>query len=113
MGKKGTNNIVSGANVTFGFTVLGRRVWAGEAKRDAIGGEKGAEGEVEEFTAIVALHTLSHDMKLGMDKDKKTLEMGGSIGFVSQRESPRIMGKIIKHIQIIFVAREARHRRGP
>ena len=58
MEEKGANHIVNGPDDTFGFPILGGRVWTGEPKGDAFGGKEVMELLVIEFPTIITLETL-------------------------------------------------------
>ena len=81
--EKGTNNVVSGSEKALGFTILWRGVWAGKAIDNAICGEEGTKGGVEEFVAVIALLSFDDDVVLGFDVREEALEHGGRVGFVT------------------------------
>lgn len=62
----------------------------GDAKRGAISGEKIAEGGGEEFSSVVALHTLDGDVKLSKDISVEAMYYVNGVGLVAQRECPTI-----------------------
>lgn len=65
------NDIISGTNDAFSFTVLGRSVGTRHAKVNAVGQEECAGAEVVELAAVVALNSLNGDPKLCADISKK------------------------------------------
>ena len=89
--QKGTHNIVDGTNDALSLTVLGRSVWAGHAKVNAIGEEERAGGGVVKFTSIIALDSLHSSAKLSGDKSKKVSKHREGVRFQLQRKSPQII----------------------
>ena len=58
--EKGADDIIGSADESLGFSILRRSVWAGETVGNAVGGEEGTKGRVDELTAIVTLHAFNH-----------------------------------------------------
>ena len=69
--QKGADDIVSGTNDPFGFTVLRRRVGTRHAKEDAMCQEEGARAGVVKLPAVVGLDGLDAGAELGRDIGKK------------------------------------------
>ena len=102
--QKGANDIISGMDNSFSFTVLGRSVWAGHAQLDAVSEEEGAGTRVIELAAIVALNSLDGDTKLCAHVREEVRKSRKSVRFKAQRKSPQEMRTVIKNNQVIFVA---------
>jgi len=75
------NDIISGADNAFGFTVLRRGVGAGHAQVDTVGKEEGTGARVIELTAVVALDALDGDAKLCAHVGEKVREGGKRVRF--------------------------------
>jgi hypothetical protein len=67
------DDVIGGANETFGATILGRGVRAGQAERDTVSGEEMTKLMSEEFSAVVTLHASNCGAKLGMDVHEEAL----------------------------------------
>jgi hypothetical protein len=75
--------------------------------------EEGTGGGIVELTAIVALDSLDGEAKLSGYPSKEVAESGERLRLGTQGKSPRIMGEIIDHHQVVLVARHAENRRSP
>ena len=93
--KKGTHHVISRANDTFGFTILGRGVWARHSKGGAEGKEKHVSSFIVKFATIVTLDRLDSCVKLGRDVGKEVFKCRESVRFCTQGKSPKVMGEII------------------
>ena len=70
-------------------------------------------GGVIELPPVVTLDGLNGEAELSGHSGKEVEEGGESLRLGVQRESPRVMRKIINNDQIIFVARHAEYMRCP
>jgi hypothetical protein len=70
-------------------------VRARKTKRNPICGEEGAKVSVKKFTTVITLDTLNDFVELGFDVDEESLKGRGSVGFVAEREYPRLMRVVI------------------
>ena len=61
----------------------------------------------------LSLDGLNGEAELSGHPGKEVEEGGESLRLGAERESPRVMKKIIHHDQIIFIARHAEYRRCP
>ena len=111
--KEGTYDIVSSAKHALYLAILGGCVGAREAIHDTVGREEGGKRSVDEFAAIVTLHTLDESVKLGKYVGKETLQDRGCLGLIAQRKRPRVMRVIIKNYDVILITRETHNRGGP
>ena len=111
--KKGADNIVSGSDEPFGLAVLRRGVRARKTIGDAVGGEEVTESCIDEFAAVVALHSFDDDVKLSIHEREEALEGGRCVGFGAKWKGPGVMCIIIQNNQIILITREAYNGRGP
>ena len=75
--------------------------------------EEGTGGGVIELTPVVTLDGLNGEAELSGHPGKEVEEGVEGLRLGAQRESPRVMRKIINNDQIIFVARHAEYRRCP
>jgi hypothetical protein len=78
-----------------------------------MGGEESANCEVVKLLPVVSLQRKNGTPKLRGNIGVKRGKSGESIGLAAQRESPHIMGKIIKNDKIINIARITCNWRGP
>ena len=67
----GTQNVVNGANRTFGFPFLLRGIWTRHVECNTVGEKERAGGGIIKFMAIVALNALDGGAKLRVNKGKK------------------------------------------
>jgi hypothetical protein len=88
LNKKSANDIICGANETFGFTILRRGVGTREAESNPIVSEESAKGVGEKLATIITLHALNGYMKLSTHELTKFLNYRTSIRFISQRKGP-------------------------
>ena len=77
--------------------------------------ERGRRNEsgVIELPPVVTLDGLNSEAELSGHPGKGVEEGGEGLSLGAQRESLRVMGKIINNDQVIFVARHAEYRRCP
>jgi hypothetical protein len=102
----GVNDVVSGVDKAFDFTILRRCVRAREAISNTMLCKKIAKSICKKFASIVTLHNFNGYIKLSVHIFNKILKGSTSIRFIAQRECPRVMREIIKHNKIIFVTRK-------
>ena len=93
--EEGAKDVIGGADGTFGFSVLRRRMRARETECDAMVGEKSAETYIQELAAVITLHAFDHNIKLCADLGEEAFESGSGIRFMVERETPRIVCKVI------------------
>ena len=74
---------------------MGRGVWAGKSKCDAMSGEKIAHGKVVKFMSIIALDGLNGKVELVVDVSVEVLDRGRSISLGTQGKCPGIVRKVI------------------
>ena len=70
-------------------------------------------GGVIELPPVVTLDGLNSEAELCGHPGKEVEEGGEGLRLGAQRESPRVMRKIINNDQVIFVARNAEYMRCP
>ena len=61
---------------------------ARKAIGDAVGGKEVTKSGVDEFAAVVALHSFDDNVKLSIHEREETLEGGGGVGFVAKGKRP-------------------------
>ena len=83
MEQKGANAVVESTKDAFSTTVLLGSVWTRETEDGAVGGEKGANGDVVELFAVIGLEGVHGAAELGGDVCEKSGEGGGNIGFTA------------------------------
>ena len=93
--QKGTNDIISGTDNSFSFTVLGRSVWAGHAQVNTIGEEEGARARVVKLAPIIALHRFHHGTKLWTHLRKEVSQCGECVRFNTKGKSPQVTRAVI------------------
>lgn len=76
MEKESANDVIGGADDAFGFPILGRGVWTGKTKLNAVLQKESARGTVKKFGAIVALKTLDFGGKLSGNVRMKVTKVG-------------------------------------
>ena len=113
MEKESAHDIISCTNKAFRFAILRGGVRARKPIDDAIGGEKGAKRGVDEFAAIVTLHSFDDHMKLSVNIGKETLEDSRGLGFVMQRKCPRVMCVVIQDNKIVLKPEKTYNGGGP
>jgi hypothetical protein len=89
------------------------RVWASQAQGNAMFGKERAGRSIVELLPVVCLKALNGTLKLRANKGMKRHKSRQNIRFVTQRESPHIMVKIIKNDKVKFVSRIAQNWGGP
>lgn len=110
MEKESANDVIGGADDAFGFPILGRGVWTGKTKLNAVLQKESARGTVKKFGAIVALKTLDFGGKLSGNVCMKVTKGGEGVGLKFEWKSPEIMSKIIQAYKIVLKTRYARNR---
>ena len=70
-------------------------------------------GGVIELPPVVTLDDLNGEAELSGHPGKEVKEGGKGLRLGAQRNSPRVVRKIINHHQIIFITRHAEYRRCP
>jgi hypothetical protein len=113
MYQEGPNSIVQGAKHALSFAVLGGGVGARSAEKDAAASQEGSSGIVEKLCAVIRLKTAHRIAELCVSVSDELDNMFVNTRFMTQREGPTVMGKIIDNHKIIFVARNTQNWRGP
>ena len=111
--QKGAHDVVRRANHPLSLAVLRRGIRTRHTQLNTPRQEEGPGGGVIELPPIVTLDGLNGEAKLSGHLGKEVEEGGKGLRLGAQRESPRVMGKIINNDQIIFIARHAEYRRCP
>jgi hypothetical protein len=62
--EKSAQNIIDGANTTFGLAVLRRSMWARKAEHNAMMREDRTKSVVIKFSPVITLNTLDRQTKL-------------------------------------------------
>jgi len=62
---------------------------------NAVRGEEGGEGIVDEFSAIVGLNSLDRKAELCVDEGAKVNDVSGYLGLADEWERPTKVGEII------------------
>jgi hypothetical protein len=72
-------------------------------------GKEGAHSIGVELFAVVSLDSENRQAELGMNVGKERTEDVGDVRFLTQREGPHIVRKIIKKNDIIFETSMTKH----
>jgi hypothetical protein len=107
------NNIISGTNNAFSFTVLGRSVGARHAKMNPMSKEERDGIGVIELAVVVTLDCLNGGAELSGHISKEISKGGVRVRLKVQRKCPQIVRAIIENDQIIFITRNTNDGRGP
>jgi hypothetical protein len=102
--EKSADGVVGRADHALSLAVLGGGIRARHPQLHPVGEKEGAGGRVIELPTIVTLDGLNGEAELSGHPDEEVAEGGESFRLGTQRESPHIMRKIIKHHKIVFVA---------
>jgi hypothetical protein len=79
----------------------------------AVGEKEVTGGGVIELSTVVTLNGLNGEAELSGHPGEEVAEGGESLRLGTQRKSPHIMRKIIKHDKIVFVTRHTGNGRSP
>ena len=109
--QKGAHDVVRRANHPLSLAVLRRGIRTRHMQLNTPREEEGTGGGVIELPPVVTLDGLNSEAELSGHPDKEVEEGGESLRLGAQRESPRVMRKIINNDQVIFVARHAKYMR--
>ena len=112
LGQKGAHDVVRRANHPLSLAVLRRGIRTRHTQLNTPREEEGTGGGVIELPSVVTLDGLNCEAELSGHPGKE-VEGGEGLRLGAQRESPRVMRKIINNDQIIFIARHAEYRRCP
>ena len=85
------------------------KTYAAEHPRE----EEGTGSGVIELPPVVTLDGLNGEAELSGHTGKEVEEGGEGLRLGTQRESPRVMRKIINNDQIIFITRHAEYKKCP
>jgi hypothetical protein len=85
----------------------------GHPKVHAMRKEKLPQGGVVELIPIVALDTLNRAAELSANKRKELGDSQKGVRLQAQKESPRVVQKIIKNDKVIFRTRDPNNGRCP
>jgi hypothetical protein len=113
LGQKSARDIIRGANHALNLVVLGRGARTRHLQLYTPREEDRAEGVVIKLTPVVALDDLNGEAELSGHVGKEDEESGQRLKLGMQRESPRVVRKIINHYQIILIAGNSKNRRSP
>jgi hypothetical protein len=108
--KKSVDGVVGRADHALSLAVLGGGIRARHPQLHPVGEKEVTGGGVIELPTIVTLNDLNGEAKLSGHLGEEVAEGGQSLRLGTQRKSPYIMRKIIKHDKIIFVARHTGNR---
>ena len=97
MKEKGADDIVDGADGSFGFAVLLRCKGAGKSEEGAMVCEEGVEFDIIKFFSIVALDGLNGEVEVCMNKGVESNKSDKYIRFLAKRKAPKVMRKIINN----------------
>ena len=111
--QKGAHDVVRRANHPLSLSVLRRGIRTRHTQLNTPREEEGTGGGVIELTPVVALDGLNGEAELSGHPGKEVEESGEGLRLGAQKESPRVLRKIINNDQIIFIARHAEYRRCP
>ena len=100
-------------NHPLSLTVLRRGIRTRHTQLNTPRQEERPGGRVIELPPVVTLEGLNGEAELSGHTGKKVEESGEGLRLGAQRESPRVMRKIINNYQIISIARHAEYRRCP
>ena len=110
--QKGAHDVVRRAKHPLSLAVLRRDIRTRHTQLNTPRDEERAGGGVIELSPVVTLDGLNGEAELNGHPGKE-VEGGEGLRLSAQRESPRVMRKIINNDQIIFIARHAEYRRCP
>jgi hypothetical protein len=111
--KKSADGVVGRADHALSLAVLGGGIRARHPQLYPVGEEEVTGGGVIELPTIVTLNGLNGEAELSRHPGEEVAEGGESLRLSTQRKSPHIMRKIIKHHKIIFVAWHTGNRWSP
>jgi hypothetical protein len=111
--EKSPDGVVGGADHALSFAVLGGGIRARHPQLYAVGEKEVTGGGVIELPIVVTLNDLNGEAELSGHLGEEVAEGGESLRLGTQRKSPHIMRKIIKHDKIVFVARHTGNGRSP
>ena len=109
--KEGAHGVIGGANHALSLAVLRGGIWTRHAQLDTVLKKENPRGGVIELAPIVTLDGLDGEAELSGHPGEEVTERGKGLRLSTQRKSPGIMREIINHDEIVFVARNAHHRR--
>jgi hypothetical protein len=102
--EKSADGVVGRTDHALSVAVLGGGIRARHPQLHPVGEKKNAGGGVIELPTIVTLNGLNGEAELSGHPGEEVAEGGESLRLGTQRKSPHIMRKIIKHHKIVFVA---------
>lgn len=88
MGQQGSNHVINRTDMTLGFSILGRSVWAGKPKLYAMVLSKRMKMRIVEFFAIVTLNCFDMFVKLCLNKLMENSKYSKHIGLVGDGKGP-------------------------
>ena len=109
--QKGAHDVVRRANHPLSLAVLMRGIRTRHTQLNTPREEEGTGGGVIELPPAVTLDGLNSEAELSGHPGKEVEEGRESLRLSAQRESPRVMRKIINNDQVIFISRQAEYRR--
>jgi hypothetical protein len=102
--KKSADGVVGRADHALSLAVLGGGIRARHPQLHPVGEKKVTGGGVIKLPTIVTLNDLNGEAELSGHPGEEVAEGRESLSLGTQRKSPHIMRKIIKHHKIVFVA---------
>ena len=111
--KEGAHGVIRGANHALSLAVLRGSIRTRHAQLNTMLKKEGPRGGVIELAPVVTLDGLDGEAELSGHPGEEVTERGKSLRLGTQRKSPGIVREIINHDKIVFVARNAHHRRWP
>jgi len=111
--QKGAHDVVRRANHPLSLAVLRRGIRTRHTQLNTPRQEERTGGGVVKLPPVVTLDGLNGEAELSGHPGKEVEEGGEGLRLGAQRESPRVMRKIINNDQVISIARHAEYRRCP
>jgi hypothetical protein len=102
--QKGAHDIVRGTNHPLSLAISGRSVRTRHTQLNTPR-EEGVGGVVIELALVVTLDDLNGEAESSGHPVKEVEEGGESLRLGTQRKSPRVMGEISNHHEIVFITR--------
>ena len=108
-----SHDVVRRANHPLSLAVLRRGIRTRYTQLNTPREEEGTGSGVIELSPVVTLDGLNGETELSGHPGKEVEEGRESLRLGAQRESPRVMRKIINNDQVIFISRHTEYRRCP
>ena len=111
--QKGAHDVVRRANHPLSLAVLRRGIRTRHTQLNTPRQEERPGGGVIKLPPVVTLDGFNGEAELSRHPGKEVEEGGEGLTLGAQRESPRVMRKIINNDQIILITRKTKYWRGP